>query len=226
MSGGRTYGMLTTVVTLLTLLGPTTAMPGAAGSGPSNPGVLPAQSHPFGRTYGEWSAAWWQYAFSVPVSVNPLFDETGIGCGVGQSGHVFFLVGVFSVSGTATRDRCEVPAGAALFFPILNVESDAANTPGVTETGLRDINAFYVGIATDLHASVDGHAVQNPAAYRSISPAFAITLPPTDDLESFFVGSPVIGPVFPAVGDGFYLMLAPLSAGPHTIRFGGTFGPP
>jgi len=29
---------------------------------------------------------------------------------------------VFNVSGSATRDLCTVPAGKALFFPILNVE--------------------------------------------------------------------------------------------------------
>jgi len=28
-----------------------------------------------GRTYGEWSAAWWQWATSIPVSSNPLFDK-------------------------------------------------------------------------------------------------------------------------------------------------------
>jgi hypothetical protein len=31
-----------------------------------------------------------------------------------------------------------------------------------------------------------------------------------------------INPVFPAVADGFYLMLRPLSPGTHVLKFGGT----
>jgi len=78
-------------------------------------------------------AAWWQYAFSIPVHnpsnfsqfLNPLFDETRTDCAVGQANNpVFFLVGVFNISGKATR-TCTVPAGKMLFFPILNVEADA-----------------------------------------------------------------------------------------------------
>ncbi len=33
----------------------------------SNPGVLPVNSKPYGMTYGEWSAKWWQWAYSIPL---------------------------------------------------------------------------------------------------------------------------------------------------------------
>src|SRR5437867_3706794 len=39
-----------------------------------NPGVYPPTSPVFGRTYAEWSAAWWQWALSLPVDQHPLFD--------------------------------------------------------------------------------------------------------------------------------------------------------
>src|SRR2546429_2581767 len=68
-----------------------------------------------GKNYGEWSAVWWQYVFSISVHnpsrprqiLNPLFDEKGDRCGVDQpsSSPVFFLVGVVNVSGTATRTK-------------------------------------------------------------------------------------------------------------------------
>jgi hypothetical protein len=51
-----------------------------------NPGVLPPNSHPFGRTYGEWSAKWWQWAVSIPASNSPITDTTGANCAVNQSG--------------------------------------------------------------------------------------------------------------------------------------------
>ena len=36
-----------------------------------NPGVMPINSHPYGKSYGEWHTAWWQWAVSLPVDQNP-----------------------------------------------------------------------------------------------------------------------------------------------------------
>src|SRR3954468_7173100 len=65
-----------------------------------NPGIVPPDTAGTvtGNTYGGWSAAWWQYVSSIPASDNPLLDQTGADCSVGQSGSVWFLVGV-STSG-------------------------------------------------------------------------------------------------------------------------------
>ena len=88
-----------------------------------------------GKTYGAWSAAWWQYVEAQPASAGPLADSTGQTCAVGQSAAspVFFLVGLTG-SGTVERPQCVVPAGKALFFPLLNVfdthvPGDGLNTP-------------------------------------------------------------------------------------------------
>ena len=67
--------------------------------------VLPVELRAFGRSYGEWSAAWWQWAYGIPVPTNPLFDETGALCGNGQTGKVWFLAGVFNASGTAVPEQ-------------------------------------------------------------------------------------------------------------------------
>src|SRR5690242_17902424 len=89
--------------------------------------VIPVTHVYAGRTYSDWSAAWWQWALSIPVHdpanpsqiLNPLFDDTGAECGVQQSGPVFFLGGKFCQSNpppgsppcsfTVTRN-CSVPA--------------------------------------------------------------------------------------------------------------------
>ena len=42
---------------------------------------LPPGRPAYGKTYGAWSAAWWQWAYSIPVPSNPLFDSTGVLCG-------------------------------------------------------------------------------------------------------------------------------------------------
>ncbi len=58
-----------------------------------NPQVLPPNSHAFGKTYGEWSAAWWQWLYSMPTNQHPLYDTAE--CSEGQSGKVWFLGGTY-----------------------------------------------------------------------------------------------------------------------------------
>jgi hypothetical protein len=60
-----------------------------------------------------------------------------------------------------------------------------------------------------------------------MSPPFSFTLP-ADNVLNFTgeVGPPPSGKFqpgtyFPMVGDGYYVMLAPLSSGMHTVQFSG-----
>lgn len=205
--------------------GTITATASAAG-----PRVLPANAEAFGKTYGGWAAAWWQYASAIPVSSNPLFDSTGANCHEGQSGPVFFLVGAAG-SGSATRE-CAVSSGTPLFFPLINADDFE---PGFTPLQVWEQLAEAFGPITALHASVDGVAVKNldpattpyrvcagPVA-RCSAGTFSITVP----AENLY-GAPA-GTYEPTVTDGVYLLLAPLKSGHHTIAFGGTgsfFGSP
>src|SRR5713101_9232359 len=92
------------LIAVLIVLGLIVAVPGVPGAFAKNPnpGVLPPQSHAFGMTYGEWSAAWWQWAFSLPVDHHPLFDTAD--CSAGQSGKVWFLGASFAPSVTSGGD--------------------------------------------------------------------------------------------------------------------------
>ena len=42
-----------------------------------------------GMTYGDWSAAWWQYVLSISMISNPCLDTTGKNCSVGQHPDLF-----------------------------------------------------------------------------------------------------------------------------------------
>jgi hypothetical protein len=190
-----------------------------AGSNP-NPQVFPPNSNPYGNTYGEWSARWWQWTFSIPAATNPLFDETGAHCAEGQSGQVWFLPGSFG----GTFDRaCTVPPGKALFFPILNVAFGAAvgdcepTKPGVPcdVTTLRTDAAAALDSVT-IEASRDGVPLHNLTDYRVQSPVFSVTLPEGNFLDV------LSGTYTPMISDGYWLMIAPPSAGAHTIHFKGT----
>lgn len=93
--------------------------------------AIPPGESVFGMSQGDWGAAWWQWAMSMPISfdevdpiIHPFNDPTGEACGNGQGdGPVFFLAGTWI--GPVER-RCKVPAGQALFFPIINVECSTA----------------------------------------------------------------------------------------------------
>jgi hypothetical protein len=199
---------------------------GAAAHSTSNPGILPPTSHPYGKSYGEWSAKHWQWEYSLPVDHHPLFDTAD--CSAAQSGPVWFLGGTFTtvspspgvVIGNATRD-CTVPADKALFFPIIDAECATAEGNGTTEQELRDCAEGLIDHAVNLSCEVDGVAVQNLAAFRVQSPLFTWGPLPENNLFQDPVTFPA-GTTSPSVSDGYFLLLAPLSVGSHTIHFKGS----
>ncbi len=167
-----------------------------------------------------------QWAYGQPVDVNPLFDETGANAAVGQSGPVWFLAGVFNVSGTAHR-AISVPKGTALFLPIINVEWDNLCPPAnLTLDELRAMAAGAADLGTDLICEVDGVSVPDLSRFRVQAGPFSVTFPDNNVFQLFGCTDVVAGTYGPFVGDGYYVMLDPLSRGHHTVHFSGTFGPP
>jgi hypothetical protein len=199
------------IATLLTL--------GAAGlQAAENPRIVPVTSKTHGKTYGQWGAAFWQWVLSIPVDRNPLTDTTGDFCGEGQSGPVWFLAGTF---GNSAERSCTIPAGKTIFMPVFNwifgsgVFDCDPTVPGVTcdVESLRASAAVNTEVAEVLEVTLDGLPVANVRGYRAFSPEpFSITYP-----EESVVGV-AAGTYFPQVSDGYWLMLAPLSKGGHTIE--------
>jgi hypothetical protein len=188
--------------------------------------VLPADAHPHGHSFAEWAALWWQYVLSVPASENPLLDETGENCGVGQEGHVFFLVGILNVSGTAVRTECVVPTGTMLLFPVVNTICTNEPPPFIPTEELAPCAAGPIETATDLLVEIDGVPVRDLERHRTRSGVFGFTLP-EDNLLGGAAGScspdPDVGTCVPylAAADGFYVMLPPLPPGEHSVHIHG-----
>ena len=190
----------------------------------ANPGVLPPQSNPHGQSYGDWSAEWWQWAYSIPFATNPVVDETGEHCTEGQSGSVWFLAGTF---GGETARTCTIPSGKSLFFPIVNIACWApedllawGGNLGMTYDEqtevVRECATYYGDLMDILEVTIDGVPLSNLSAYRAASGTFSVYL--SDVIEDF--GYPP-GLRDPMVSDGYWLMLAPLTPGPHVIDFVG-----
>src|SRR6516162_5157219 len=95
----------------------------------AEPGTLPPGQLP------TLTAEWWQWALSIPTSVNPQLDDTGQNCMVGQRGSIWFLAGVW-LGGTATR-ACLMPEDATIFFPVTNAIN--VNSPNVWGQGAENL---------------------------------------------------------------------------------------
>jgi hypothetical protein len=211
----KTSGAIALIIALI--IGPS-----VASARNKNPGVLPPHAKAFGKTYGEWSAAWWQWALGTPANQHPLTESAD--CSAGQSGKVFFLGGTFTavpgsgpneVIGSAVRD-CTIPTGKAIFFPILNGECSTLEGNGTTEAELATCAEFLADHVTDMIVTIDGRPLQNLDRYRAQSPLFEFGPLPNPNIFGLTPGA-----TSPAVADGFYILLAPLSAGNHTIHFSG-----
>jgi len=206
------------ITTLLALAGAALVRADLAANSLNNPGIIPPQATPNDKSYGEWTAAWWQWALSIPDAQNPLQDTTGAFAGVGQSGPVWFLGGTFG--GSAERN-VTVPTGKSIFMPVHNwIFGSAVGDCDPTNPGvpcdvptLRAAAASAATGAEVLEAWIDGAQVNNIRDYRAFSPApFSVTLP-----AGAVFGIPA-GTYYPQVSDSYWLMLAPLSNGAHTIR--------
>jgi len=55
--------------------------------------VFSIESHPYGLSYPEWTAKWWQWVFSIPIENNPIKDDMNRSYELNQSGPVWFLAG-------------------------------------------------------------------------------------------------------------------------------------
>ena len=188
-----------------------------ARAGSTNHPVLPPGASPYGSTYAEWSARWWQWALAIPAASNPLNDGSDCLHGAeGQSGSVWFLGGAIDVS-TNTERNCSVPVGKALFFPVINVECSTVEAPPFYGADADALRTCADGFAfAGVYAEIDGIAVRNVERYLVQSPVFDFTLPQNNVLGlAAGTGS--------SVSNGIYLLLPPLSAGEHVIRFGGTY---
>jgi hypothetical protein len=168
------------------------------------------------------AAAWWQWVLSIPVPENPLLDQTGEKCVVGQRGPIWFLVGNFG-GGEVTRS-CSVPEGKLLFFPVINsVNIDTPNVCGqgpesIPVAELRALSAAFVNGAVNLSVRLDGKRVSDLS--RTRSEVFEVALPEDNLFDSpcADLGGVPAGIYSPAVDKGVYTVIKGLKEGEHELK--------
>jgi hypothetical protein len=165
-----------------------------------------------GQSQQIWSERWWQWASSFPRDASPVSDSTGERCGAGQSAPVWFLAGAF---GSATVARhCTVPKDTYLFFPLVNAVVFPNRNSTVTCADAQQQAQAETDNPEILVAEIDAKRIPALESHRQA----------TSRCFDLAAKADVHISIFPSAADGYYLMLSPLSKGPHTLRFGGRVG--
>lgn len=173
------------------------------------------EENPFGLPWEEWAAKWCNWAYSIPEIINPAHDKTGIHCGVNQSNeNVWFLSGTFG-NVTPVRRKCRIPAGKAIFFPVLVKEDSLAEDYDLkTEEELANRAKTATDRYLHMSASIDGIKIENLETYRIRSKFFDLNFPKGNVYN-------VQAGLTRSVCDGFWVFIKPLAAGIHYIHFMG-----
>lgn len=169
------------------------------------------------------SAEWWQWALSIPSSVNPLQDATGEHCMAGHRGDVWFLAGTFT--GEPAKRDCTVSEEAELFFPVanyifINIKCDGSEwEPKTTIEEARAEAAENVENTEIVTVELDGKPITSVS--RVQSKVFWVALPEDNlfDEPCENESNTPVGVYSYAVDDGYYVRLKPLPVGEHTLRF-------
>ncbi len=204
----------------------------AASAAPAE--VIPPSALPYGLSYEEWSAKWWQFYYSQSTNHMNKIGSPDI-C-EGPASRVRFLGGAPAT--TTETNHVTLFPDTPLFFAILGIEADNTACP-ITDFGTNSAETLAAGavgafgVASETTCTIDGVAVpglENPTntIYDIVSAPFSFTTAKDDNIVAVAEGEPCLPgelTVYPAVADGVYLMLSPFPPGKHTIHFVGVAGP-
>ena len=210
--------------------------PARAQGGPDDPIlgqslVFPPQAHPYGLSYQEWAARYWQRTLSLPVDAAsfaaPLSD--------GQSGQVWLLAPPLGVPPTDTF-QFSIPEGKAMLISPFSAWVDNGNCPSFTDFTVDELRAQVAAEwspVSETSCTIDGVTIpgltdaQN-SPYLFDSTVFSYTLPDHDTYPTVLFGATCIAngtTIGPAVVKGVFLLVKPLPIGQHLIRMSAVVGP-
>ena len=199
------------VVVFILVIAVMALLPGSStvmASGGRNPIVVPPNAHPHGKTYPAWAGMWLQYFYTAPASENPFAGTMGNHCASKVVRHVALIITNPTVPEPYS---CSVPAGAMVFTPLGGIFCDTLSDP--FPRNKKELRACATGFRlTDLHASLDGVALEDLDDYFFISPVVAFTLSEANGL-----GYPA-GSSGKAMMWGPFIMITRLRIGEHTIH--------
>ena len=224
-------GVLAALALLVAAVSPARADGGSDHPDRARSLVFPPQAHPYGVSFQEWAARYWQRTLSLPVDAAsyaaPLSD--------GQSGQAWVIAGPLDGPTTATV-QFSIPEGKAMLISPLTYWVDNANCPSFTDFTVDDLRgqvAAEWSQVTETSCTIDGVTIpglSNPqdSPYLFDSTVFSYTLPDHDTYPTVLFGATCIPngtTIDGAVAEGEFLMIKPLPVGQHIIHGTDVVGP-
>jgi hypothetical protein len=209
----------------------------AVSSSAAEPDIIPPSSLPYGYSYAEWSAKFWQWTLGQSTDDVQYLGNPNI-CS-GSASRVRFL-GPSTIGGDAIHiatNSFTIPAGTPLFFSIFSLWQDNGNCPlsaftTFTAAQLAAFDQESWSAVTETSCTIDGIAIEGMddptnSVYNVVSTPFSYTTAGKNNVLVAVGATCVPGDftIYPAVADGMYLMLAPLSPGKHKIHAVAVVGP-
>lgn len=187
--------------------------------------IQPKTSSPNGQSYPNWIRTFWQKLCPIPRNQSPAINNNGskdANLNPPNTGSLSFLTFPREPQATQVRN-ITVPAGTALFIPVMSVIVSECEKPGATETQLVQIsNKDQSSIAPNsIKVVLDGQELNNVNSWRFNANevgTFDVGFPSSTSDAIFNIASS--GPCR-AVAAGIYLITEPLDTGDHTIKWKG-----
>jgi hypothetical protein len=204
---------------------PSSAQPPAP---PPHAFAFAPNSHPYGKSYEQWTARTSQWGMELPVGDcsaggatpgHPYMDCPNYDVSEGQHGKVWYLPG----AGDGITRTVTIPKGKALMCILAGAEASSLEAPdsgfyGATaeeQTAAAQYWGDHIALSS-LFCELDGHALPNPGNYRFTSPQYSITVP-----TPWIFGA--TGGPGTSVNDNYAVIVKPLQEGQHVLHFGGSF---
>jgi hypothetical protein len=222
MSFNITTASLVSIVTFVTILGFHSQLMGAESND------LYTDAKPYGRTLEEWAKEYWQWNVGVPPGAIPKDVNTNLDkCLIGsdRQNTMIFLSGVYDLTYST---KCNISSTKPILVPLLVGECNPTVPEPRTKTGKieelwtcakdadEELKAWEVRLDNRVLFKKAGIEEVNGQLIDKIlvrnSSLFNITMPQINRYE-------VDAGVYPAVVDGYYLILKPLHPGGHTLTY-------
>ncbi len=177
--------------------------------------ILEPDGKYFGKTYNEYSIAWWQWALSMPKDSHPLMDNAPFS--KNQPENIWFLGGTIGFSEQGLDKKIErnvtIPYGKAIFFPVST--SIAPASLGYPKDSLAILTSKELEIFDELYCEINGERIPDIFTYRFASDKiFSYTLPENNvfDLPQGIYEDD-------AYADGIYILIDNLKKQNYTLRY-------
>jgi hypothetical protein len=188
----------------------------------SNETVYSTDSKPFGVAYQDWVARWWNWTFGINADEHPR-DDPNRSCNVNQNGSVWFLPDSLSIESASNPRICDVPAGKAIFIPIITGAISTLEKPGYSDAQLVKEALVCDDYSNNRRAEIDGKNIDglnDPVTYRTNSSHIYTVKVVEGNIYNIKSGTGN------GYADGWFLFVKPLPAGEHKIHVVGAIDAP